>query len=508
MFRSNKEADICLFLEGTYPYVSGGVASWAHELLLAQDNLTFHIVSIVPKDIPLEPKYKLPSNVISHTNLVLSELPKGTLTLPVKKSKKLFEGIEIPLLNLQTNASLQDLERIIQLLHNTDPNLGRAQLLDSPESWNMLLRMYHATMGDYSFLDYFWSWRALYGGLFSILLSEIPRASCYHALCTGYAGLLLARTHIETGKPCILTEHGIYTNERRIEITSADWLVDQNAMNLNVKKHRILDRTLRDFWIDTFRGYSKCCYHAADRIITLYEGNKELQMTDGATPEKTSIIPNGIDVDRFSAIQREPREIPHIALIGRVVPIKDIKTFIRACEVLKNQIPNFKAYIMGSLEEDPEYAVECQQLVKESGLEEFVEFTGNVNIMHYLGHIDVIVLSSISEAQPLVLLEAGAAGIPAVTTNVGACSEILLGHHGEEPALGPGGMICPLSNPDAMGKALLRLLTDRPFREHCGRTLQDRIKRYYHRHSQHTAYKELYEAQIKYSASIKAKKKR
>src|SRR5262249_38672532 len=146
-------------------------------------------------------------------------------------------------------------------------------LLDSPAAWETVLHMYRQTMPKTSFLDYFWSWRGLFGGLFSLLLADLPAAKTYHALCTGYAGLLLARASIETGRPCILTEHGIYTNERRIEIASAGWLDDPNRFSLAIS-HKAQDRTLKDFWIDTFSNYSRLCYEACDRIVTLFEGNQ------------------------------------------------------------------------------------------------------------------------------------------------------------------------------------------------------------------------------------------
>ena len=46
-------ADVCLVLEGTYPYVEGGVSSWTHELINRQSHLTFHLVCLLPKDADL-----------------------------------------------------------------------------------------------------------------------------------------------------------------------------------------------------------------------------------------------------------------------------------------------------------------------------------------------------------------------------------------------------------------------------------------------------------------------
>ena len=106
-------------------------------------------------------------------------------------------------------------------------------------------------------------------------------------------------------------------------------------------------------------------------------------------------------------------------------------------------------------------------MVRHLSLEDTVEFTGKVKLTDYLGKVDVIALTSISEAQPLVILEAGAAGIPTVATNVGACREMILGREDESEALGPGGAVTPLASPAATARELTRLLTDSGFRRRC-----------------------------------------
>lgn len=496
MKKPPKSADVCLLLEGTYPYVTGGVSTWTHELLKAQSHLTFHIVSILPQDAKLKVKYDMPGNVVGIQNIFLQTMPKGSPTLPKVELDQLFTSLEVPLLNLQSRARLKDLDKVIKAIHAPSKTVGGKILLDSEASWVMLLRMYNAVMGDQAFLDYFWSWRALQGGLYTLLLADLPEASCYHAFCTGYAGLMLARAKLETDKPCIVTEHGIYTNERRIEIGSADWLDDQRALNYNIQRHALLERSLRDFWIDTFTGYSKVCYEACDQIITLYEGNQVMQIADGADPKKARIIPNGINYEKYSKIERDTDHPPTIALIGRVVPIKDIKTYIRACGLLKDTVPDLRAYVMGPTDEDEEYYHECTEIVAQLALQDTVIFTGKVSISDYLPQIDVIVLSSISEAQPLVILEAGAAGIPSVATDVGGCREMILGSSWEEPKLGAGGGIASLSNPKSIAFEIAQLLTDKAHYNQCSQAIKARVYEYYNEVDQHKAYAEIYQTCI------------
>lgn len=495
LMRSAKSADICLLLEGTYPYVSGGVSSWTHELLLAHPDLTFHIVCLVPPGANLKRRYDVPSNVLELETVTVQEMEVGDRLLTEKSREELFHGIELPLLNMQHHATLEELGLIIKALSHSGKCLGTSVLLDSPEAWKTTLRMYFTTMGDSSFLDYFWTWRGLLASMYSVLLCDLPPANIYHSLCTGYAGLLLARAHLETSKPCLLTEHGIYTNERKIEITAAEWLNDERGLNLNVNRRRY-ERDLRDFWIDSFSGYATLCYAACDKIITLSEANQEMQLADGADPAKMQIIPNGVDYARYSQIKKNPKYPQTIALIGRIVPIKDVKTYLRAAALVLEQQPHVQVLVIGPTDEDPDYYQECLTLVKNSGLLGKVTFTGKVKIDDYLPRIDVVVLTSISEGQPLVILEAGAAGIPSVCTDVGDCRDLLLGKKNEVPWLGEGGRIALLTDPVMVAHCVLDLLTNRPYYERCSRAIKQRVGTYYRKDQQTLAYNEIYQALI------------
>jgi glycosyltransferase involved in cell wall biosynthesis len=319
----------------------------------------------------------------------------------------------------------------------------------------------------------------------------MPRARVYHPLCTGYAGLFAARARLETGRPVLLTEHGIYTNERRIEIAMAEWLYQAPSSGLSMEKAA---RDLKDLWVDTFTSYSRACYEAAGEVVTLYGGNQQLQLEDGADPEKLKIIPNGVDYERLSKAGAERGEHPPaVALIGRVVPIKDVKTYIRAIAILRNIVPDVRAFVLGPTDEDPHYFAECQTLVSHLGLQGCFTFTGRVSIAEHLGGLDVVVLTSISEAQPLVILEAGSAGVPSVATDVGACREMIYGDRREAEPLGPAGEVVPLSNPTATAQAVARLLTDRAYWEKASRAIRERVRRYYNRPALDRAYREVYD---------------
>ncbi|WP_417519547.1 GT4 family glycosyltransferase PelF [Minwuia sp.] len=479
--------DVCLVLEGTYPYVAGGVSTWVHDLVTAQSDLTFYIVSLLPGKKPPERRYEMPDNVRGINHVFLQDMPRGDGRVP-RLARRLAE-MEPSLKALQSSGSIGDLDSLLQVMFRTKKRLGRETLMDSPEAWEMLLRMYRKDMADGSFLDYFWTWRSLLGGLFSVMLSPMPDARVFHTVSTGYAGLFAARAKLETGRPVLLTEHGIYTNERRIEIAMADWLYEGPAGSLGLEKPK---RDLKDLWIDTFVAYSRCCYQACDQIITLYSGNQDLQRRDGADNTKLRIVPNGVDYERYSKVPREPHDRPTVALIGRVVPIKDIKTFIRSVAVLKQDVPDVLALMMGPTEEDEDYYRECVQMVEHLELQESFVFTGRVKLDEYLGRVDVMVLTSISEAQPLVILEGGAAGIPTVSTDVGSCRDMLYGMPDEQPKLGSGGAITPLANPGETGRALAALLKDPEALASAQEAIRERVRLYYNKVEIDRIYHQLY----------------
>jgi glycosyltransferase involved in cell wall biosynthesis len=179
-------------------------------------------------------------------------------------------------------------------------------------------------------------------------------------------------------------------------------------------------------------------------------------------------------------------------LIGRVVPIKDVKTFIRAIGALKEAVPDLQAEIWGPDDEDAVYAEECRTMASHLGLDGTLTFMGKVNIREQLGRVDVIALTSISEAQPLVILEAGAAGVPSVATDVGSCREIIYGRPDEEPWLGKGGEITPLSNPMATARALAELLLDPRQRAAAAAAIKARVERSYNKREIDRVYADLY----------------
>jgi polysaccharide biosynthesis protein PelF len=486
--RSSATADVCLIVEGCYPFVPGGVSGWIDWLIRTQPHLTFSVVSLWPEPNGAHARYAMPDNAIAFHPLYLQDF--GAAPQLTGKPPRGLDRLAEALTRFMRHGGDANLVQLIEARRALVPQMALSQILNGPIGWDLVGRMYRDAMPSGSFLHYFWAWRALLGGLFATLEFPMPQAKIYHTISTGYAGVFAARAIRETGKPMFLTEHGIYTNERRIELLMADWVAD------TLDKGHAIDDTrmdLRDMWIQAFESYARTCYETASEVITLYEDNQRVQKLLGAPHDHCRVIANGIGLDRFAGLaQANDDAQPTVALIGRVVPIKDVKCYINAMKILRESVPNLRAYVLGPLDEDPGYVVECRQLVADLDMGDSIIFTGAVNITEYLPHVHVVALTSLSESQPLTLLEAGAAGIPFVSTNVGSCREIIEGRSDENPPLGRGGFVTPVVAPTEIAEAIQRLLQDHGLRRQFGATLRERVRAFYRSEQAAGAYQTLY----------------
>jgi glycosyltransferase involved in cell wall biosynthesis len=326
--------------------------------------------------------------------------------------------------------------------------------------------------------------------LSKIVETLIP-VKCYHTISTGYAGFLGALLKRRYQRPLILSEHGIYTKERRIDLYAAQWIAD----NRNVLQRDPTEAGyFRQAWIRFFEALGRMCYDASDQIIALYEANRLRQVQDGAQDNRTFNIPNGIDVVKFGELRAlRPAQTPKVCcLIGRVVPIKDIKTYIRAMRIVATRLPEAEAWIAGPEDESPAYADECHALVKGLGLESNVKFLGFQKLTDILPKVGLVVLSSISEALPLVLLEGYAAGVPGVSTDVGSCRQLIYGLTEPDKELGASGAVVGIADPQALAEAIIDYFTNDARWQAASEAGVKRVNQYYTHPLMFARYGEVY----------------
>lgn len=459
---------IGLVLEGSYPYVSGGVASWAHMLIEQMSDHQFELVTITPGPLTEKDyKYKLPANVTGVTNLALNQkydrpAPKQALS---KEQETLiqewmrFQEVETPVFPIFEQAV------------GTSEHFFSSRLF-----FELVKKSYREEQQTGSFIDYLWMWRSMYSPVLELLQAEMPKVDLVHSASTGYAGLVATAMRQRQDIPFLLTEHGIYSREREEELLQATWIPVE----------------YRSYWIRFFHHLSREAYRGAHDVITLFDRNSELQEELGARPEKLRIIPNGIDATGLGALERtEPGDVLRIGAIVRVVPIKDIKTMIHAAKILQEMRIPFELTIMGPLEEDEEYAEECATLIQQFGLEKEVFLVGKVDIRAYLPRFDVCLLTSISEGQPLAVLEGMAAGVPWIVTDVGACSELINGR-ADDP-YGPAGFVVPPVNPRRIADRCAWMYNQRDEAKKLGDNGRQRALSYYQTNRFISEYRALYE---------------
>ncbi len=456
---------VMLVLEGTYPYVSGGVSSWVHQIVGGMPNIKFGIIFVGgDPDLYQDSKYKLPPNLVHLEEHFLATGAIREQPHPHHGDAEFFKvsGEVHDFFRDQTGCLPAQLLKTLAKPLAEQPEMALKDFLYSELSWQEITRRYHRNCSHLSFVDYFWTIRSVHAPLFTLARAAkvAPKAAVYHTVSTGFAGFCGSILGQTTGRPLILTEHGIYTKERRIELLAAQWLAEA-APELGADAAGGIDY-IRRLWIRFFEGMGRLTYTVANPIISLYDGNRQRQIKDGAAEERASVIPNGIDLARLVPLRaKRPAKIPRVVgLLGRVVPIKDVKTFIRMMRVLANSIEDVEGWIIGPDDEDTTYANECKSLVASLDLEKHVKFLGFQRIEDVLPKLGLMVLTSISEAQPLALLEGFAAGVPCVSTEVGCCRELVYGTTAQDRALGASGRIVPIAKPEAAAEAVAELLLD------------------------------------------------
>ena len=412
---------ICLVLEGSYPYVHGGVSTWMHQYITEMKEHEFIIWVIGANE---EKKgmfvYEFPENVVEVHEVFLDSLTSSKVI--DKKSEELSHE-EYDALKQLVFCAKPEWSLIFDLLQ--EGKVQRDDFLVSEEFFQMIQDLCEKKYAAQPMSDIFHTIRSMLFPLLTLLSSEIPVADAYHAISTGYGGILATLASTRMNKPLLLTEHGIYTREREEEIIRADWILP----------------SMRKQWIDFFYMLSDAIYSKADCITSLFSKARETQIALGCDAKKCRVISNGIDYESFSNIpfEKDDDSWINIGAAVRMAPIKDIKTMIYAFYEVSSQMPNVRLYIMGGVD-DEAYAEECYALARKLKLENLF-FTGRVNIKEYLKKMDFMILTSISEGQPLSILESMAAGKPCVTTDVGCCKELLEGKL--DDTLGSAGYCVP-----------------------------------------------------------------
>lgn len=438
---------ICIIAEGSYPYVTGGVSSWIQMLMndLPEHEFVIFTIGAEEKTRGIY-KYKFPDNVKGITESFLDEFASTKSNWG--KRYKISNEAKIAIKNLICG-KYAEWDAIFAMVRGKSYD-NVTNFLMSRNFLEIVQEASEEYYSQVSFTELYWTIKSMILPLFQIIKKDIPDADIYHSVSTGYAGIIGSLAKFLYDKPFILTEHGIYSREREEEIIKSDWLKGY----------------FKEIWIEFFYSLSKKTYDSSDRVVSLYTRNMEIQKELGCDEGKITIIPNGVDFSKIATDKMNPPSdgFINIGALIRIVPIKDIKTMLHGFAIAKSEIKNLRLYLMGPFDEDEEYYMDCMQMVENMEIEDVI-FTGMINPHDYMGKMDFLVLTSISEAQPFAILEGFAYKKPSVTTDVGSCRELI---EGADDDFGIAGIVVPVMDYEKLGNAIIKLAKDPKLRAQFG----------------------------------------
>ena len=229
--------------------------------------------------------------------------------------------------------------------------------------------------------------------------------------------------------------------------------------------------------VGTLRGtgcpdnnFEKWFWPLADHFLCNAQALKKLMLDRFQVPDKRlTVVSNGVDLECFQpAAAPALPEKPVVLCIARLVPEKDHETLIAAFSLVASRHPQAELWLVG----DGPRRQELRRLTERRLPPHRWRFIpGQLDISPILQQGSLLVLSSIQEGFPNVVLEAMAAGLPVVATDVGGLSEIV--------KQGETGWLVPPKDIGALADAISHLLTHDAVRLAFGRAGRKRVEDFF-----------------------------
>ncbi|MEU2787081.1 GT4 family glycosyltransferase PelF, partial [Streptomyces sp. NPDC007110] len=445
-------ARVTLLTEGTYPHSHGGVSVWCDQLVTGMPDIEFDVIAVTGTG-----RESLVWDLPGHVRDVLSvpmwgPTPDGRL--PRGRSRRRLATAYEQFLTALVDPGAEDgfAPALHALAHaaaaaELSPFLrGDTALRILTAAWNrpgLAVREARPTLHDALTAT------ALLEHALRPLAAPPPRDGVAHAVSGGVAVLPGLAARERYGVPLLLTEHGVYLRERYLGYRTAAYRWPVKAVVLGF-----------------FRLLAQESYRQAALITPGNRYNRLWEEQGGADPTAIRTVYNGVDPAAFPPAGPEP-ETPTLSWAGRVDPIKDLETLIRAFALVRAQRPDVRLRLFGGTPRGGEaYRERCEALAAELGHADAVTFEGRVDdIKDAYAAGSVVMLSSISEGFPFTLIEAMSCGRATVSTDVGGVRE----------AVGDTGLVVPPRDPAAMAAAALELLGDPGRRRAMGEAARLRV---------------------------------
>jgi L-malate glycosyltransferase len=236
---------------------------------------------------------------------------------------------------------------------------------------------------------------------------------------------------------------------------------------------------------NTIKGrFKKNIRHCFEKVLS-YRSNKICTVSQaicdyilneiGIEKERLEVLINGVDIDHkfysVSPIMRDlgiKNENYLICFIGRLMPVKNIESLLKAMEIVVRECQDSKLVIIG---DGPERK-ELEKSVLEKGLQSSVLFTGfRDDARDFLVEADVFVLPSYYEGISIALLEAMSAGLPSIVTAVGGNSEVVINDE--------TGFLYPSGDVKVLSSYIIELYHDISLRKNMGEKAKERASRFF-----------------------------
>ena len=443
---------VVLVNEGTYPYVTGGVSTWCNQLVRGLSDVQWDLVAIVGTE-PDRPVLPLPGNVRSLSPVPIWGTARPAHGRPENAAALLCRGM------LGDNAAdlvlfgegLRALTELAVGRSRFGRALGRHPLAGATLADILLDAWAHARadgirLPRLTLRDADEAAVLLEHALRPLAVSLPPDAQLVHANANGLSSMVALAAKWRLGVPFLMTEHGVYLRERYLAAGGQSAGVKTALLRFH-------------------RALARLAYWESDLITPVSGFNSRWAIRHGADPAKLAVIGNGVDPARFPPLPGEPDD-PVISWVGRVDPLKDLETLIRALALVRQQVPAAQLHLAGPVPAGNEdYAAACRTVAAGLDLVGAVTWAGPCSSSRDAFAVgQVAALSSISEGMPYTVLEAMMCGRPTVSTDVGGVAE----------AVGDAGLVVPPRDPQAFADACVSLLTSAPLREATGHSGQER----------------------------------
>ena len=194
----------------------------------------------------------------------------------------------------------------------------------------------------------------------------------------------------------------------------------------------------------------------ADRVVVAAEA---VAQHYGVSFRSYTVIHAPVDVEQFRVAERDRREPGgrfRVGILANWNPLKGLEYFLRAMALVRKRLGDKLEIVMvgARLSSQEDYVRRVEALIDELGLRDAILDHGFVvSVAPVLKELDVLVMSSTSEASSMPVLEGMASGLPVVATDVGGVRELVL----SDPKR-PAGKVVPSRDPEALALAVLDLL--------------------------------------------------